>query len=826
MTNDVAIEFKNVFEKYDVEILLDGKTTRESFEALRDISFTIRKGESVAILGPNGAGKSTLLRLIAGLLRPESGEVRVNGRVGSLLDLGAGFHPELTGRDNLLLNASLYNFSREELDAKYDQILAFADIGKFINAPVRCYSQGMYVRLAFSLAIHVDPDILLIDDCLSVGDDNFRAKSLDKALELKAQNKTIVFVTHDFNLAKQMCGRGLYIRESRIVVDTSTEAAVSCYLKPLEVDKERYKYLGAKILEEERLREEQVKRQRIEEENRWKLGEDQRRKAEEVRRNSEEEARLREKEAQWRAEEEKLRKAEEVRRKSEEDARLREKENQWRLEEAQRRDEEEKRRRIEEEIRLKEEEKRWRLEEENRRQEEEVRRRLAGEASCKKDERSYRRGEEEKRLSERERRKQGQVLSRDASLKIIVSPARVQIFQRDRELTADCGVGTCFVMGSRSFESNRAIWRIRKLSESEIFCLLKWPGTKNLFQSWRFKLLSDGTVDLVIMMRSRKSLPLENEILEYCLQVPCGILEEARWGNKARVFSCEPGAGLRLETLREDQICGISMEGKEIFRPYFLTVPMELFQGAERRRVYFKGKFSVGAQGVAAAIPVPASCKITSGRAEIAFQEGSCHLAWRGKRLTTGLGIYTSLYSKGVWYDSAQAIWRIKKFERDHFVAEGFWPWIPVVQVLEFRFKDEKQLFLCAKMKVLRAAQVNMQETVVMLSPAYDQWSSGREVKEFPEGFTEDDFFRFCLWANKADGISTLSFHAELLPSVVFKPADMPGYRAIVENSAHIYGTQSRLFHCLRVNKNEETYFAPGEYDFFKGLINIKEESA
>ena len=789
MTNDIAIEFKNVFEKYDVEILLDGKSTRERFEALQDISFSIRKGESVAIIGPNGAGKSTLLRLSAGLLVPEKGEVKVHGRVGSLLDLGAGFHPELTGRDNLLLNASLYHFSREEIDKKYENILKFADIGKFINAPVRCYSQGMYVRLAFSLAIHVDPDILLIDDCLAVGDDNFRTKSLDKALELKAKNKTIVFVTHDFALARQMCERGIYVRESRIVADTNMDTAIACYLKPLEVDKERYKYLGAKIEEANRLKEAEAQKKSQEEERR-KLEEEKRVKAEEERRRLEEEKRLKVEEKRWRLEEEKRLKVEEERRRLEEEKRLKVEEERWRLD--------------------------WRLEEEKR---------LKAEEEQLKAEKERRKLEEERRCLEKEKRKQGCVLFCGPSLKLIINPDKVQIIHNNRELTSHYGVRSHFMMEGENLSSSAAIWRVKKISDREVLCCLRWPKPKALFQAWYFKSLSDGTVDFEIMMRTRETLPIENEIVEYCLRTPCEIFGEDRLGNKSAIFFCNQEPDFKIETLQKDQISGIRMEGRDCFRPYFLTVPeRSSCKETRQKRIYFKGRFSSGVKTAVTEGPSLASYKLEAGRAKVDFREGSCQLVWDGKPLTTGLGIYTSLYSKGIWYDSTQARWKIKASSQDQLVVEGFWPWIPVAQVWEILLKDEKTVLLSAKMKVFQEMPVNMQETVMMLSAEYGKWSAGKEVKEFPEGFTSDDFFRFCLWANKADGVSSLSCHSDHLPTVTFKPAFMQGYRVIVENAAHIYDVQSRLFHCLRVNKKEKTYFAPGEYEFFKGLINIKEE--
>ncbi len=267
-----AIEFHDVSEGYNIDLIIDGKASREKFMALEGINLSIDKGESVAVIGANGAGKSTLLRLIAGLIRPDKGEVKVFGRVGSLLDLGAGFHPELTGRDNLLLNASLYNFNSADMNYRFKEILDFAGIGKFIDTPVRCYSQGMYVRLAFSLAIHVDPDILLIDDCLAVGDEDFQMKCIDKALELKERNVTIVFVTHDMRLAGEVCNRGIYIKGGRINKDAVVREAISSYTGPLEAERAGFRHLGARQRQEEaeRKRQEEAERKRQEEESRKK----------------------------------------------------------------------------------------------------------------------------------------------------------------------------------------------------------------------------------------------------------------------------------------------------------------------------------------------------------------------------------------------------------------------------------------------------------------------------------------------------------------------------------------------------------------------------
>ena len=167
-----AIEFTDIWEKYRLKYSINGKTIWEELWALKDINFSVQKGEVVGIIGQNGAGKTTLLKLIAGMLMPDRGEVKVAGRVSTLMELGAGFNPEFTGRENIVINSRIYGISDDEiLEKKILDIVEFSGLGKFIDAPMKCYSQGMYTRLAFALAIYVDPDILLIDDVLAVGDE-------------------------------------------------------------------------------------------------------------------------------------------------------------------------------------------------------------------------------------------------------------------------------------------------------------------------------------------------------------------------------------------------------------------------------------------------------------------------------------------------------------------------------------------------------------------------------------------------------------------------------------------------------------------------------
>ncbi len=211
--------------------------TGSDFTALDDVSFTVNKGEAFAIIGRNGSGKSTMLQILAGILKATSGEVRVNGKVAALLELGSGFDPECTGYENIYLNAAILGVSQNQTEQKMEQILQFADIGDFAKQPVKMYSSGMYVRLAFSVAIHVDAEILLIDEALAVGDVFFRQKCYQRLEKLKKEGKTIILVSHGMNEVEQFCDRALLLDHSKaILLGDSKEAVKRYYL--LEQHKE------------------------------------------------------------------------------------------------------------------------------------------------------------------------------------------------------------------------------------------------------------------------------------------------------------------------------------------------------------------------------------------------------------------------------------------------------------------------------------------------------------------------------------------------------------------------------------------------------------
>jgi lipopolysaccharide transport system ATP-binding protein len=208
-----------------------GKRAKGEFWALRDVSFTINHGENVGVIGLNGAGKSTLLKILSRITDPTSGRARIDGRVGALLEVGTGFHQELTGRENVYLYGSILGMRKAEIARKFDAIVEFAGIQQFIDTPVKRYSSGMYVRLAFAVAAHMDPDILLLDEVLAVGDLAFQRKCLDHAKELQKRDATILFVSHNMFSIKNMCERVIYVRGGRIEHDGSVEGGIQLYEK-------------------------------------------------------------------------------------------------------------------------------------------------------------------------------------------------------------------------------------------------------------------------------------------------------------------------------------------------------------------------------------------------------------------------------------------------------------------------------------------------------------------------------------------------------------------------------------------------------------------
>jgi len=226
--------FKLYYDKHSTlkERIVFWKSKKpEIHEVLKDINLNIKKGETVALIGVNGSGKSTLLKLMTKIIYPNKGKIITNGKLTSLLELGAGFHQDFTGRENIYFNASIFGLTAAEIDSRVNDIIEFSELGCFIDSPVRTYSSGMYMRLAFSIAINVDAEILLIDEILAVGDQHFQEKCFNKLHELKESDKTIVIVSHNLDQVKDLCNRAVWIKDGKIEMDGNPKDVIKKYLE-------------------------------------------------------------------------------------------------------------------------------------------------------------------------------------------------------------------------------------------------------------------------------------------------------------------------------------------------------------------------------------------------------------------------------------------------------------------------------------------------------------------------------------------------------------------------------------------------------------------
>ena len=239
--NKIVINVEHVYKTFEIymdkanslkeKLLFWKRNKKEKREVLKDINLSIKEGEAVALIGVNGSGKSTLLKLMTKIIYPNKGKITVNGKLTSLLELGAGFHPDFSGRENIYFNASIFGLTRKQIDARLNDIIEFSELGSYIDNPVRTYSSGMYMRLAFSVAINVDADILLVDEILSVGDQHLQEKCINKMKELKKQGKTMVFVTHSLGSARELCDRAVWLNKGTLQMDGDVNEVIDKYLE-------------------------------------------------------------------------------------------------------------------------------------------------------------------------------------------------------------------------------------------------------------------------------------------------------------------------------------------------------------------------------------------------------------------------------------------------------------------------------------------------------------------------------------------------------------------------------------------------------------------
>ena len=259
MNDNISIKVENISKKYCKSLkrsMLYGvkdiarntfglsshsdKLRKNEFWAVDDISFEVKKGETLGIIGPNGSGKTTLLKLLNGIFWPDKGKISVKGNVGALIEVGAGFHPLLTGRENIYINAAILGMTKEEVDEKFDEIVEFADIGDFLDVPVKHYSSGMFVRLGFAVAVHCEPDILLVDEVLAVGDIKFQSKSLRKMQEILNKGVSIVFISHNMDAVRRVCKKVVFLNHGKIIDSGESEKMILKYQKDMFIAENEY----------------------------------------------------------------------------------------------------------------------------------------------------------------------------------------------------------------------------------------------------------------------------------------------------------------------------------------------------------------------------------------------------------------------------------------------------------------------------------------------------------------------------------------------------------------------------------------------------------
>ena len=234
IVEDVYKDFKIYYDKANSlkeKLIFWNRNQNEKLHILKGINLVIKQGETVGLIGTNGSGKSTLLKLMTKIIYPNKGKITVNGKLASLLELGAGFHPDFSGRENIYFNASIFGMTKKEIDNRLEKIIKFSELEEFIDNPVRTYSSGMYMRLAFAVAINVDADILLVDEILAVGDQHFQERCLEKMEELRKEGKTIVIVSHDMNKIKLFCDKAVWLKDGQIKMQGNTDEVVDEYLK-------------------------------------------------------------------------------------------------------------------------------------------------------------------------------------------------------------------------------------------------------------------------------------------------------------------------------------------------------------------------------------------------------------------------------------------------------------------------------------------------------------------------------------------------------------------------------------------------------------------
>jgi len=900
------IEFNDVWEMYRIKFIVDGEAAWQNFWALRGISFSMEKGELLGIIGENGSGKSTILKLIAGMLNPDRGQANISGNVSGLLELGAGFQAELTGRENVFLQSELFGLSRDETIKRYQQIIDFAEIGKFIDAPAKCYSQGMFVRLAFAIAIHMEPDILLIDDTLSVGDEYFQRKCIRKIFELKEQGKTIIIVTHDMAMLQRLCKRAIFLKNGMVAKDDLVSNIVPIYSQAIGspggiaiIDRKPLNLIfnnGRLLLiwKDKMITSSSGAYTTFSVANKWYSST----------------------QAEWEIKEEApgvftaigkfyqlgLTQV-------------------WRVEVSERFE-------IKWDIELemggdielsemyanitvKDEYSQWFVDSER------------GEFPAIKDDDkdwspvftktglSARIGVYQRVLESGEIPSllfeqlslgysiQGSILNSDylsrcrileyrlnpssnrpanqadrficfagkiavnttdidgyiskaqnelvlstPELRLIFDHGRCILEHKGIKLTKDNHIRTSIYANGKWYFSNLAQWDFRKQDQHKIIARGKWPNLP-LIQVWEIEVNNENSIEWDVSIQVNEELVIEqqyffiicsNDYSHWFSKYGSGIFPESFHETAMDMLQrCLPNGELGL-TSQDARLPELCIKFSNEFHNYAKIINSDFYDKArimridkvesERINKFTIGRYSCFKLGISLGrdkrIFNLSSNELKGNRLKFIFNQGSGRIFWEGRELTKRLGLYTSLRSKGRWYDSASsARWRIVEENMNVIKIIGEWLYLPISQSWEVEINEDNFLKFIVKMKIDNEIEVDCLQTNLMVSEIYAQWIKDDQAHSFPL-FDNNVDDKWDIVYSGIDGVGRIGV-AKIAEGGVFSPTIIlsaqeinAGQRLNIVNS-DIYH-RGRVLQCLDSTKKS---IAAGDYLYFNGKITL-----
>jgi len=920
-----AIEFKGVSEKYRIKFVRDTKVSWQEVWALRDINLSVEKKEVLGVIGQNGAGKTTLLKLIAGMLMPDKGRVDVDGRVSALMELGAGFNPEFTGRENIMLNARMYGLNETRLEGIAGEIAEFADLGRFIDAPIKYYSQGMYMRLAFSLAIFVAPDILLIDDMLAVGDQEAQEKCIKKVLELKDQNKTIILVSHDMNMVSKLCDKTILLENGKIIQEGLPQKVISSYMETSGkkegiaiIEKKDYRvvfnngriYLSYKGIPITKgmggytaFLDPSINNWNTSHNLYWQI-EDCAPDTITAQGKSFNEAfrqnwtiNLEDGQLKWNIS------AQEDIKGLHLDLIVRPQYSRWialndngifppfshkyNWQDLSREgfpegligiSPDSKTEAIPYLIAQKQDSKpklfNTGYQDEGRVLQchldkgdplsiklfsdkasfDDCMKGLRGEFVFKEEKKSeLKRLQEEKEKRDLELREEARkkellaqriLSSGDLRLFADLDNKAIRLYCKDREITAGSGLTSSFYTSGRWFDPIDAEWKTEKISEDELILSLHYAQLA-LSTVWHLR-CSNGILYVESDMKLGNPLSIINIDTRLTLQGAYenwksageeGSLSVNRYindigpirlkDNRISQMVFIPGAGslpkLSFEAIsRPDEIITSIYRRKEagaepVYINFSLIVPEKDKAIEPGNYNYFEGKIILNSDIKFGKKPSSIrSIKAEKGDLRLSFELGRARIFWKDNELTAGLGMYTSVSSSGIWYDSYRAAWKLREKTDAKIIASGDWPHLPISQVWQIELADRDLILWNVEMEIHKDITLEIEQANLMLSPQYKRWAIPKlQIGEFIDEYARDyDISPFRFWYGKTDQTEAASKN---LPGIVFKNEEKRDcMRAIVENSDELY--KARL---LQYQQANDDILIPKKRLYFKGAIGI-----